>query len=77
MIKVFGVLVRLPLLPVVGVVRIAELVADQVDRERFDPAVVRMRLEEAARAREAGLITDEEYDLAEQQAAAAALYGGR
>lgn len=71
----FSELVRLPLLPVIGVVRIAELIADQVDRERFDPAVVRMRLEEAERARAAGLITDEEFELAERQAAAAALYG--
>ena len=73
----FSALVRLPLLPVIGVVRIAELVADQVDHDLYDPAVVRMRLEEAERAHAAGLITDEEFDLAERQAAAAALYSGR
>lgn len=73
----FSMLVRLPFLPVIGVVRIGELIADQVDRQQFDPAVIRMRLEEAARARAAGLITDEEFELAERQAAAAALHSGR
>lgn len=73
--KVFSVLVRLPLLPVMGVVRIAELIADEADRELVDPATVRRRLEEAAQAHAAGLITDEEFDLAQQEAAAAALHG--
>lgn len=70
----FSELIRLPFLPVIGVVRIAELIADEADRERFDPAIVRRRLEEAAQARQAGLITDEEFELAQRQAAAAALH---
>lgn len=72
----FSVLVRLPFLPVIGVVRLAELIADEADRKLFDPTVVRMRLEEATQARAAGLITEEELELAERQAAAAALRGG-
>ena len=71
----FSALVRLPFLPVTGVVRLAELIADEVDRELFDPVIVRRRLEEAAQARAADLITDEEFELAQRQAAAAALHG--
>lgn len=71
-----SVLVRLPFLPVTGLVRIAELIADEADRQLFDPAVVRRRLEEAAQAHAAGLITDEELEIANRQAAAAALHSG-
>lgn len=73
----FGALVRLPFLPVIGVVRLGELIADEADRELFDPGTVRRRLEEAAQARAAGLITDEEFELAEREATAAALHRGR
>jgi Gas vesicle protein G len=73
---VFSVLVRLPFLPVIGVVRIAELIADEADRELFEPAAVRRRLEEATQAQAAGLITDEEFEVAQRQAAAAALHSG-
>lgn len=73
----FGALVRLPFLPLIGVVRLGELIADEVDRELFDPATVRRRLEEAAQARAAGLITDEEFELAEREATTAALARGR
>ena len=68
-------LVRLPFLPVIGVVKIAELIADEADRKLFDPATVRRRLEDAAESHAAGLITDEEFELAQQEAAAAALHG--
>lgn len=70
----FGTLVRLPFLPVIGVVRLGELIADEAGRELFDPAIVRRRLEEAGQARAAGLITDEELKVAERQATAAALH---
>jgi hypothetical protein len=72
--NVFSVLVRLPFLPVIGVVRLAELIADEADRKLFDPATVRRRLEEAAQARAAGEITDEEFEFAQREAAAAALH---
>lgn len=69
-----SVLARLPFLPIIGVVRLAELIADEADRELFDPVIVRRRLEEAAQARAAGLITEEEFELAQRRAAAAALH---
>ncbi|HET9893804.1 MAG TPA: gas vesicle protein GvpG [Streptosporangiaceae bacterium] len=73
----FSALVRLPFLPVVAVVRLAEIIADEAEREVSDPAIVRRRLEEAEQARAAGLITDDEFARAERQAAGAALRGAR
>ena len=67
-------LFRLPLLPVQGVVRLAEIIRDEADRQLYDPAAVRRRLEEAEKARAAGQISGEE--LAEiQQAAVGRLTG--
>lgn len=50
----------LPLLPVRGVVAIAEIIRDQVDQEMHAPGSIRRDLEELHRAREAGEITAEE-----------------
>ena len=67
-------LFRLPFLPVQGVVRLAEIIRDEADRQLYDPAVVRRQLEEAEEARAAGRISDEE--LADiQQAAIGRLTG--
>ncbi|AQZ66712.1 possible gas vesicle synthesis protein [[Actinomadura] parvosata subsp. kistnae] len=53
-----------PMLPVKGLIRLAEMIQDQADRELRNPAAVRRRLEEIEAARAAGQITEEE----EQQA---------
>ncbi|WP_397351855.1 gas vesicle protein GvpG [Nonomuraea gerenzanensis] len=49
-----------PMLPVKGLVRLAEMIQDQADRELRNPAAVRRRLEEIEAARAAGQITEEE-----------------
>ncbi|GAA1510586.1 hypothetical protein GCM10009677_49390 [Sphaerisporangium rubeum] len=49
-----------PLAPVKGLIRLAEMIQEQVDRQTRDPAAVRRRLEEVEEARAAGLITDED-----------------
>ncbi|MEV4104774.1 gas vesicle protein GvpG [Nonomuraea sp. NPDC049649] len=49
-----------PLLPLYSVVKLGELLRDQVERELHDPAVVRRRLEEVEQARAAGRISEEE-----------------
>ncbi|MGI5269341.1 gas vesicle protein GvpG [Nonomuraea sp. CA-218870] len=49
-----------PLLPLYSIVKMGELVRDQVERELRDPAVVRRRLEEVEQARVAGAISEEE-----------------
>ena len=61
-------LFRLPFLPVKGVVRLAEIIRDEADRQLYDPAVVRRQLEDAEEARAAGRISGEE--LAETERAA-------
>jgi len=62
---VLSLLFRAPLLPVQGVIRLAELLQDEVEHQLHDPAVVRKELEEAERLHAAGEISDDE--LAERQ----------
>lgn len=51
---------KLPLMPVRGVINLAETVGDEAERQLHDPARVRRVLEDANRRWEAGEITDEE-----------------
>lgn len=59
---------RLPLLPVQGVVRLAQLIQEQAERELTDPAAVARQLEDAEQARAAGQLSDEELAEAEEAA---------
>jgi len=61
-------LLRLPLLPVQGVVRLGEIIRDEADHQLHDPAAVRRQLEEAEEARAAGRISGEELAETEQAA---------
>jgi cytochrome c-type biogenesis protein CcmH/NrfG len=65
---VLTLLFRLPLLPVRGVIRLAELIQDEAERELHDPALIRRQLEEAERERLAGNISEEELSQAEEEA---------
>ncbi|HXT93929.1 MAG TPA: gas vesicle protein GvpG [Trebonia sp.] len=58
--EVLTLLLRLPFLPVQGVIRLAELIEEQAESEYHDPARIRRELEEAQRQRDAGEITDDE-----------------
>jgi len=49
---------KLPLLPLLGVVRLAELLQEEAERELHDPARLRRQLEEAERMHAAGQISD-------------------
>lgn len=49
-----------PLMPIYAVVKLGELLRDEIERELHDPAVVRRRLEEVEQARAAGRISEEE-----------------
>ncbi|MGW0200438.1 gas vesicle protein GvpG [Nonomuraea sp. NPDC003201] len=49
-----------PLAPLRGVIRLGELIQEQVEHELRDPTVVRHRLEEIEESRAAGLISEEE-----------------
>jgi Gas vesicle protein G len=56
-----------PLAPVRGLVRLAELIQEQADKELRNPAAVRRRLEAIEAARQAGEISEEEERQAVEQ----------
>ncbi len=56
----FSILFTWPLAPIRGVVRLGELIQDQVERELYDPAVLRRELEAIEEARDAGRVSEEE-----------------
>jgi hypothetical protein len=53
-------LLRLPFLPVQGVVSLGQVILDQAEQQMHDPAAVRRELEEAERQRASGALSDEE-----------------
>jgi hypothetical protein len=58
---------RLPLLPVQGVIRLAQMIDGEAQRQLRDPARIRRMLEEAERKHAAGEISDEELASVEEQ----------
>jgi hypothetical protein len=54
-------LLRLPFLPVQGVIKLGEVLQEEVERQLRDPARVRRELDEAARRYDAGEISAEEF----------------
>jgi hypothetical protein len=59
---------RLPFLPLTGVIRLAEIIGDEAERQLYDPARIRRELEEAQQRHDAGEITDEELARIENRA---------
>ena len=51
---------RLPLLPVRGVVRLAQLIQEEAERELADPATARRELEQIEQALVSGEISEQE-----------------
>ncbi|WP_067824953.1 c-type cytochrome biogenesis protein CcmI [Nocardia inohanensis] len=62
-----GTLLGLPLLPVRGVVALARMLSEEVDKEMYGMSAIRRQLDELQRARAAGRIDQEEYQRAEQE----------
>ncbi|WP_283133145.1 gas vesicle protein GvpG [Rhizohabitans arisaemae] len=62
-----SLLVTWPAAPIRVVIRLGELIEEQIEREAHDPAAVRRRLEEIERSRAAGLISAEEQEEAVEQ----------
>ena len=60
-------IVLLPLAPVRGVVKVAEVIQRQVDQELHNPARTRRQLEELYEARERGDISPEEESKLQKQ----------
>lgn len=61
-------LLRLPLLPLQGFLRLGELIDEEVQRELRDPARLRHNLEQIQQALESGQISEEEAARAEEEA---------
>lgn len=59
---------RLPFLPLTGLVRLAEMLRDEAERQANDPQPVREELEYLAHARETGELPPEEIDRRERAA---------
>jgi hypothetical protein len=53
-------LLRLPFLPVLGVIKLGELLQEEAERRLRDPARIRRELDQAQRRYEAGEISGEE-----------------
>jgi hypothetical protein len=63
----FTGLLLLPLAPLRGTVWIAERLLEEAERELNDPAVVERRLTEAEAAYERGELSEEEFELIEDE----------
>ncbi|MFD0000574.1 c-type cytochrome biogenesis protein CcmI [Nocardia sp. NPDC127526] len=62
-----GTLLTLPLLPIRGVLALAEILAEEVDKELYGMPAIRRRLDELQRQRAAGQLDADEYQRAEQE----------
>jgi hypothetical protein len=60
---------RLPFLPVQGVIKLAELLQEEADRQLHDPARIRRELDQAQRRHDAGEISDTELTQIEDELA--------
>jgi cytochrome c-type biogenesis protein CcmH/NrfG len=60
-------ILTLPFLPVKGVIKLGEVIQQQVEQEMTSPMAIRARLEELERQRQAGLISEEEEAEAQQE----------
>jgi hypothetical protein len=70
------VLLTLLLAPVRGVVRLAELLQDEAERQLHDPALIRRRLAEVDAAWQAGEITAGQRDAWQDELVARLVAGG-
>jgi uncharacterized membrane protein len=59
--ELLTLLLRLPFLPVQGVIKLGELLQEEAERQLRDPARIRRELDEAQRRYEAGEISEEEF----------------
>jgi cytochrome c-type biogenesis protein CcmH/NrfG len=60
-------ILTLPFLPVRGVVKLGEVIQQQVEQELTSPMAIRAQLEEIERQRQSGLISEEEEAEAQQE----------
>jgi hypothetical protein len=63
----FTGLLTFPLAPVRGTIWVAEQVLEEAERQYYDPAVIRRRLEEVDRLRELEQVSEEEAEQMEDE----------
>ena len=63
---------KLPLLPVHAIVRLAQIIQDEAERQLADPATIRRELEQIEQARASGDVSDEDAAELEKEARRAA-----
>ena len=61
---------KLPLLPVHAIVRLAQIIQDEAERQLADPATIRRELVQIEQARASGEVSDEEAAELEKEALA-------
>ncbi|MDA1360712.1 gas vesicle protein GvpG [Glycomyces luteolus] len=71
--NLFSILLELPLAPLRGVVAVSRIIQTQAERELYDPAALRRRIEETDAAVEAGELTEEEAEQEQQETLEAAV----
>lgn len=64
----FTLLFRLPLMPLQGFIRLAEVIRDEVEQEARNPASVRRQLEDIEEAEVSGEVSDRDVGRVEAQA---------
>jgi hypothetical protein len=67
-VELLTLLLRLPFLPVTGLVRLAEIIRDQAEAEYYSPSAARHELEEAEAKRASGELSDQQVEQQEEQA---------
>ncbi len=66
---------RLPFLPVQGVIKLGEVLREESERQLRDPARIRRELDQAQRRYDAGEITDDEFALIQDELAGTLITG--
>lgn len=66
--ELLTLLLRLPFLPLQGIIRLADLIREEAEEQYYSPTAARRELEEAERARESGRASEEDVDRAEYDA---------
>jgi len=61
-------LFRLPLLPITGLIRLAEIIDEEAQRELQSPLALRRALEDIEQAQESGQVSEDEVAEAERDA---------
>jgi hypothetical protein len=59
-VNLLTLLLRLPLMPLRGVIQLADVLAEEAEREYYSPSAARRELEEAEQASMSGQMSDED-----------------